>query len=354
MVTHTTADGGGLWPMRELVAALCSDACAGRAPGTAGGRLARAHVIEALRGAGLDPFEQTIATHGGANVLATIPGAIDRWVLVAAHYDHLGTTSEGIYRGADDNAAAVAIVVEVAAQLAARRPDGRGVIIAAFDAEEPPWFTTGGMGSEHFVRHPTVPLARIDLMVCMDLVGHAMGPEGLPGEVRDTIFALGSERSVGTGPLVDELARTEAGVIVRRADASVIPPLSDYGAFWKRKIPFVFLTAGRSRLYHSIDDRPERLSWDKMSATARWLERLVRASCVRGAPIAFADRCDDASTLRSVVALTRALEPHTALAAFARPMASRLLAACDRDGRLPPARAVEVQRLLAMLESSLA
>jgi hypothetical protein len=340
--------------MRELVAALCSDACAGRAPGTAGGRLARAHVIDALRGAGLDPFEQAIAMHGGANVLATVPGTIDRWVLVAAHYDHLGTTSDGIYRGADDNAAAVAILVEVAARLAARRPEGRGVIVAAFDAEELPWFATGGMGSEHFACHPTVPLERIDLMLCMDLVGHALGPEGLPGEVRDTVFALGSERSAGTGRLVDELARTEAGVIVRRADAGVIPPLSDYGAFWKRKVPFVFLTAGRSRIYHSIDDGPERLAWNKMSATARWLERLVRASCARDAAIAFEDRCDDASTLRSLIALTDALEPYTGLAASGRSMASQLLAACDREGRLPPARAFEVQRLLATLEASLA
>jgi Zn-dependent M28 family amino/carboxypeptidase len=340
--------------MRELVDLLCSDDCAGRAPGTPGGRLARSHVINALRSSGLDPFEQPIPQHGGANVLAKIPGSSDRWPLVAAHYDHLGQTREGIYRGADDNAAAVAILVELAARLAANPPDGRGVIIAAFDAEEPPWFTTEGMGSQYFVRHPSVPLDRIDLMLCMDLVGHAMGPEGLPGEVRDTVFALGSERSAGTGLLVDELARTEAGVIVRRADAGIIPPLSDYGPFWTRKIPFVFLTSGRSRTYHSVHDRPELLAWDKMAATARWLERLVRASCARDAAMAFQDRPDDASTLRSLIELTTALEPYAELAAAGRTMASSLLAACDREGRLPAARAFEAQRLIATLEAGLA
>lgn len=340
--------------MRELVAALCSDECEGRAPGTKGGRLSRSLVVDALRAAGLDPLEQAIPMHGGANVLAAIPGSADRWVLVAAHYDHLGKTPQGIYRGADDNAAAVAILVEVAARLQANRPEGRGVIIAAFDAEEPPWFTTEGMGSEHFARHPTVPLDRIDLMLCMDLVGHAMGPEGLPSEVRDTLFALGSERSAGTGLLVDQLARTEAGLIVRRADADIIPPLSDYGAFWQRKIPFVFLTSGRSRTYHSIHDRPELLAWDKMAATARWLERMVRASCARDAASAFDDRPDDASTLRSLVELTAALEPYTELATAGRSMAASLLAACDREGRLPSARVLEVQRLVATLESSLA
>jgi len=340
--------------VRELVAALCSDECAGRAPGTPGGRLARGFVVDALRSTGLDPFEQLIPAHGGANVLATIPGRIDRWVLVAAHYDHLGATRDGIYRGADDNAAAVAILVDVAARLAANRPDGRGVIIAAFDAEEPPWFMSEGMGSEYFARHPNVPLERIDLMLCMDLVGHAMGPEGIASDVRDTLFALGSERSPGTGRLVDELARTEAGVIVRRADAGIIPPLSDYDAFWRRQIPFLFLTAGRSRTYHSVHDRPELLAWGKMAATARWLERMVRAACVRDEAMAFDDRSDDASTLRSLVELTVALEPYSDLASIGRGLANDLLIACDREGRLPAARAVEVQRLIATLESSLA
>ena len=114
--------------MKELVTALCSDECAGRVPGSAGGRLARKLVIDAFRGAGLDPSEQPIPEHGGANVLALIPGQLDRFVIVSAHYDHIGASREGIYRGADDNAAAVAILVDVAARLTARRPDGRGVL----------------------------------------------------------------------------------------------------------------------------------------------------------------------------------------------------------------------------------
>jgi hypothetical protein len=213
--------------MRELVEALCSEECAGRGVGTAGGVAARRIVRDALRDAGLDPDEQPIPKNGGANVLATIPGEIDRWVLVAAHYDHLGVIDGRVFPGADDNAAAIAILVELARAFVAKPSEGKGLIVAAFDAEEPPYFMTKAMGSEHFARHPTVPLDRIDLMVCMDLVGHALGPEGLPGDVRDTVFALGAERSTGTPAMVDELARAEPGVLVRRADAEVIPPLSD-------------------------------------------------------------------------------------------------------------------------------
>src|SRR5689334_11485412 len=151
--------------MRVLVDDLCSDRCAGRAPGTAGGIAARAIVREALRAAGLDPHDQEVPACRGANVLATVRGDVDRWILVGAHYDHLGSEGGRIFRGADDNAAAIAILVEVATSLAKQKPAGRGVIVAAFDAEEPPWFMSEGMGSKHFARHPIVPLERIDMAV---------------------------------------------------------------------------------------------------------------------------------------------------------------------------------------------
>ena len=67
--------------MKRLVERLCSDACAGRAPGTEGGRLARRYVIEALHDEGLDPYEQAVPRCRGANVLAEIRGDIDRWVM---------------------------------------------------------------------------------------------------------------------------------------------------------------------------------------------------------------------------------------------------------------------------------
>jgi Zn-dependent M28 family amino/carboxypeptidase len=194
---------------------------------------------------------------GGANVIASLPGETDRWVLVGAHYDHLGARGRVVFHGADDNAAAVAILVEVARSLARRRARGRGVLLVAFDAEEPPHFQSGTMGSMRFAKEPPAALDRIDMMVCMDLVGHAFGGADMPAEVADSLFALGAERSAGTSNMVDNLARAEDGVIVRRADAEIIPPLSDYWAFWERRRPFLFLTAGRWRHYHAPSDTPE-------------------------------------------------------------------------------------------------
>jgi Zn-dependent M28 family amino/carboxypeptidase len=340
--------------MRDLIEALCADECAGRATGTPGGIRARGLVIEALRAAGLDAHEQPIPRGKGVNVLATIPGDSERYVLVGAHYDHLGSMGGAIYRGADDNAAAVAVLVAVASGLASARPSGRGVIVAAFDAEEPPHFMNDSMGSQAFVRAPSVDLAHIDQMVCMDLVGHAIGPVAAPASVRDSLFVLGAERSRGTGRLVEGIADAVPGVVARRVDAEVIPPLSDYLPFWQAKVPFLFLTGGRWQHYHTPADTPDKLSYPKIAATAAWLEQLVRALCARDDDGRFTDDRDDASTLGTAIALCDALAEVSPEAALGRAMASDLLTLCDRDGRLPSARRHEAAMLVGLIESRLA
>lgn len=309
--------------------------------------------MDALRGAGLAPVEQPIEV--GANVLASLPGRTDRWVIVAAHYDHLGAQGRDVYRGADDNAAAVAILVEVARALAKERLQ-RGVLFAAFDAEEPPHFLQNTMGSQEWVRRPTLPLDRVDLMICMDLVGHALGPPGTPEDVRQTLFALGAERSAGTSAHVDALARAVPGLVVRRADAEIIPPLSDYEAFWAKEIPFLFLSCAHGRHYHTPQDTPAWLDWAKMEATARWLERFVRETCARPEPrISWIQGArDDAGSLRTLIDLGTSLAKVLPQAKEQVAFATRLLAACDAEGRLPQSRRADLQALAMILEQGLA
>ena len=339
--------------MRTIVEALCSDECAGRAPGTPGGKAARRIVMDAFREAGLSPVEQPIEV--GANVLAALPGKSDRWVILAAHYDHIGTTGKNIYRGADDNAAAVAIMIDVARALPRETLD-RGILFAAFDAEEPPHFLQNTMGSKEWVRRPTVPLDQVDLMICMDLIGHAFGPPGTPEDVRQTVFALGAERSTGTSTHVDALARQIPGVVVRRLDAEVIPPLSDYEAFWRNEIPFLFLSCAHGRRYHTPEDTPAWLDWAKMESLARWLERFVRETCARTEPKIewIEDARDDASTLRSLSDIAMSLSDMRTRPIEGLGAASALLAACGKDGRLPEALRPRLMRLVQMLEHAIA
>lgn len=341
--------------VQRLVEELCSDRCAGRATGTPGGVAARAIVVDTMREAGLDPTEQALPLVRGANVLAAIPGAIDRWVMIAAHYDHLGTNGADIYRGADDNAASVAILVDVGRRFAKARPDGRGVIFAAFDAEEPPHFSTGTMGSMHYARYSTTPLDRIDMMVCLELVGHSLGEAHFPTEARESLFVLGAERSAGTTESVASLERAESGLVIRRADAEIIPPLSDYLAFWERKRPFVLLTGGRSKHYHTPHDDPEYLDYARMNAVSSWIERFVRDTCARPeSSISFHERRDDASTLDSITKLLQVLAPLSPQAEMGLALATHLRSKVRANGALDPADRGELDMLVMGIESGLA
>jgi hypothetical protein len=146
------------------------------------------------------------------------------------------------------------------------------------------------------------------------------------------------------------------GVIIRRVDAETIPPLSDYFAFWQRQVPFLFLSNGRSAVYHTPQDTPDKLDFDKMQATARWLERFVAETCRRpDARIEWLSNArDDASTLQTLADIageSGKIDP-TALAAAQA--ADALLARCDASGRLPERHRGQLAQLTAMMESGLA
>lgn len=339
--------------MRTITEFLCSDICLPRNPGTPGGAAARDFLHDRLEGLGLEPagedeYTQAIPPIGGTNLLARIPGRSERTVLLAAHYDACGTHNPG----ADDNAAAVAVVLTVAEQLSERDLD-RTVVIALFDSEEPPYFTTPNMGSQWFVDHPTVRLDGIDTMIALDLVGHSLGPVGLPNEVRDSVFVLGAEKSTGTPDLFDALPTID-GIVPRRVDNHIIESMSDYDAFMKAGVPFLFYTAGRSEHYHAPTDTPDRLDYDKMTALATHLTDLVTALADRPDTPAFvADGFDDAATVASVRSLLDALAPYGPAAESLQPIVGDVEQRLAADGVLRTNDRQLIARLVDQLETSL-
>lgn len=346
--------------IESLVRFLCSPTCAGRAPDSPEGLAARARIVQEFidigaAPGGTDGYLQYVPGCG-ANVLAEIPGRgphADRTIILAAHYDHLGKLAGGhAYWGADDNAAAVAILVEVGRKIIHDARPGRRVILAAYDGEEPPHFLHGTMGSMYHVAHPTAPLASVDMMVCMDLCGHAIGPAGLPASVRDSLFVLGAELS-DAAPLVDASARP-GGVHPRRIDLDILPPLSDYYAFRGAGVPVLFLTCGRWEHYHQITDTPDRLDYPKIVATVDYLAELTQRLRARPGPARMHTAArDDHGTIATLRSLAAALAPYAPPAAQAVRQLDAL-AALAAAGPLAPAHRQQLSRLVHALEHALA
>ena len=96
----------------------------------------------------------------GARLRGSDPALRDEWIIVSAHFDHLGVRDGVLFPGADDNASGVAMMLEVARSfVAVAEQPKRSVMFVGFDLEE-----TGLFGSRYFVEHPPVPLDRIALV----------------------------------------------------------------------------------------------------------------------------------------------------------------------------------------------
>ena len=249
---------------------LADDALEGRRAGTRGGRTAANYLRNHLarwgyQGAGQDGDYYQLFQNGYRNVLALLPGSDpklkDQVVLLGAHYDHVGygspRTSLGpigyIHNGADDNASGTAVVLEVARALAQlpRRPR-RSVLIAFWDAEE-----LGLLGSEHWCRHPTVPLRRIKAAVNCDMLGR-LRPQGLQ------VLAW---RSGGSWRRLVLWSNHQVGLPLRFSWE--LKRNSDHYPLLEHDVPVVMFHTGLHDDYHRPSDDPDKLNYPGMERIAR-------------------------------------------------------------------------------------
>lgn len=269
--------------LRQHVMTLASPEFGGRQG--EGARKTEAYVTNAFRALGLDPlfgdsFTQDIPGEEpgvvlGRNVGARLPGSVpalaDEWILVSAHYDHLGVRNGVLYPGADDNASGVAMLLEAARCLVDTPPrPRRGVMFVAFDLEEP-----GLWGSRHFVEEPPVPLDQIKLFLTADLIGGA-----LAGVCREQVFVIGSEHAPDVRPWIEA-----AGVGLPLRPALVGSDLllinrSDYGPFRSKQVPYLFFSTGENPRYHTPQDTAESLDYPKLEAISRLIEGVVRRASI--------------------------------------------------------------------------
>ena len=197
-------------------------------------------------------IEKTRATVN--NVLAYLPGKTSEYIIIGAHYDHLGYGNVDslapsqigqIHPGADDNASGTAGVLELARLLAPRKGQlERGILFADFAGEE-----LGLLGSAEWVKEPTLPLDKADAMINMDMIGR----------IKDEKIYIGG---TGTGATFKDLLDEEKEKFPFHVEYSASGySASDHTSFVGKKIPVLFFFSGLHADYHKPSD-----TWDKINA----------------------------------------------------------------------------------------
>jgi hypothetical protein len=249
----------------EDVRVLSADEMQGRAVGTAGGARARAYVVGRFRQAGLVPlwegsFEKPFDTspldrgkkQRGVNVVGVSRGRKnpERFVVVTAHYDHLGVKGGRVYNGADDNASGVAVLLQLATRCGHERPEN-SLIFAALDAEE-----VGLQGARALVKALVAEKRDVALNVNLDMVSR--GDAG-------ALYAAGAHHTPALKPLLERVAEHAPVKLLLGHDRSELGKddwtwQSDHGAFHRQKIPFVYFGVEDHGDYHKPTDDFDAIS----------------------------------------------------------------------------------------------
>ncbi|MBR9977576.1 MAG: M28 family peptidase [Bacteroidetes bacterium] len=224
----------------------------------------------------------------GRNVLGIIEGndprLQDEYVILGAHYDHLGLggprsgsrrpDTVAVHYGADDNASGVASVIEIGERIALQGGMQRSVILAAFDAEE-----MGLLGSKHLTANPPVDLARTALMCNFDMVGRFR-------ENTNTLSVGGTGTADGLIELLQE-AGDEAGLELAMSPEGYGP--SDHAAFYAEDIPVLFFFTGVHDDYHTPFDTADRLNYAGQKRVSDFVYDVVAAVTRRDEALRFTE-----------------------------------------------------------------
>lgn len=203
------------------------------------------------------------------NVAAYLPGETDEYVVLGAHFDHLGLgqqssmapdlAGKAVHPGADDNASGTAGLLELAAYFAGRPKQKRGILFLAFSGEE-----LGLIGSNHYVNHPLLPLEKAAAMINMDMIGRIQDGKVYVGGTGtgDTLKKMLEEAMAGSPLKFDFSDQGGYGS-------------SDHFSFVNRQVPVLFFFSGLHADYHKPTD-----TWEKINAqaAAQMLEVVARVT----------------------------------------------------------------------------
>jgi pimeloyl-ACP methyl ester carboxylesterase len=245
---------------------LSADDMQGRRAGTPGGLKARAYVVERFKASGIlsfgasyeHPFalrRQASDTDGrtGANVVGRIDGtrAQRRYIVVTAHYDHIGIASNGqVFNGADDNASGTAALFALAGHFRTK-PTANSLIFAALDGEE-----SGLEGARAFVQTPPVEAGALVLNLNLDMIGR---------DPDDTLYVVGTRQQPFLKPFIERIASKAPVRLVMGHDDPAQKEnwffQSDHHAFCQVKIPCLYFGVEDFGNHHKTTDDYETMTY---------------------------------------------------------------------------------------------
>lgn len=250
---------------------LSSDELQGRGTGTEGERMAAKYIESQFKKLKLKPYgdnktyRQTFDFKGGlhgtgdagkaSNLVGYLDNGASTTIIIGAHYDHLGTGTQGssldanpagkIHNGADDNASGVGGLLELARYFKTNKvKEKNNFLFICFSGEE-----LGLYGSDYFVEQPTIDLATVNYMINLDMVGRLDPKNG-------GLSVSGTGTSPGWEPLLKKLSTTEVPI---STDSSGTGP-SDHTKFYLKKMPVLHFFTGSHSDYHKPSDDADKIN----------------------------------------------------------------------------------------------
>lgn len=266
--------------LEQHVYTLASDDLLGRGFGSETGNKAAEYIVGQFKAAGIEPLLDTYYHHfshrmgsvniDGKNVVGVVRGndpvLKDEFIILGAHYDHIGWKYEGtdtvVFNGADDNASGVSAVIELGRYFAAHQSElKRSVILMAFDGEE-----SGLIGSKWFVKDTVVEYDKIKAMFSLDMVGMYDKHGGLE---------LGGIELLENSESLVERASSATSIIIKGTNDE-IQNRTDTAPFGKVGIPAIYVNTGiRESEYHKPEDDADIIDYDGMVVITDFMTELV-------------------------------------------------------------------------------
>jgi hypothetical protein len=204
----------------------------------------------------------------GHNVIAMLDNKAPTTIVIGAHYDHLGMGDEenslyrgpaAVHNGADDNASGTAMLMELALQLKQPQYSKSNYLFIAFSGEE-----LGLLGSNYYVKNPTIDLKSVACMINMDMVGRLKTDE-------KTLIINGAGTSPRWKTVLDSV--TTDSIKIKTSESGIGP--SDHTSFYLQDIPSLHFFSGTHEDYHKPSDDEDKINYNGMLSIQKIILNLI-------------------------------------------------------------------------------